>query len=198
MRPSLSQRGTGAPEAPSARYAPRLMRVQTADVAFVRARRRDVHPYLADPAGYGAWWPGVRSRPAFGGEARLELSRRRLAAAQRLRVRVAKDRPGLGVLLSVRGTFAGTAEWYYLDETDGTTVHYLLHAETGGPGARHRVPAHRAAVRAGLHALKDLLESGRPPGAEPDPALLADQAEAIEEFRAGVRAHRRVVREGRE
>lgn len=176
------------PSAPG--YAPRV-RVEVADEVFVRARRRDVHPYARDLTGYGAWWPGTRSRPAPGGGAALELrAPGRLARTQRLRAHIAKERPSLGVLLSVRGPFAGTAEWYYLDEPDGTRVHYLLRAETGDRGARRRVAAHRAAVRAGLHALKDLLESRRPPGAEPDAALLADQADAIAEFQAGVDAHR--------
>lgn len=173
------------------------MRVEVADEAFVRARRRDVHPYLRDLAGYGAWWPGARSRPVPCGGTTLELApRHRRGGSQWLRLHLAKDRPGLGVLMSVRGAFAGSAEWYYLDEPDGTRVHYLLRAETGARGARWRVSAHRAAVRAGLHALKDVLESGREPGAEPDPVLLADQADALREFRAGVEAHRRALREG--
>lgn len=167
------------------------MRVEAADEVFVRARRDDVHPYLVDVAGYGAWWPGARSRPVPAG-ARLWLRPpRRLAAVQALHVQITRERPGLGLDLAVTGVLDGSAEWYYLDEVDGTRVHYLLHAGTRPAGAQRRLADHRGAVRAGLHTLKDLLETGRAPGAEPHAALLADQRDAIARRAASIQAQRR-------
>ncbi|QBI18172.1 hypothetical protein ER308_00345 [Egibacter rhizosphaerae] len=175
-------------------------RIETSDDVFVRARRRDVHPYLLDVAGYGAWWPGCRARPAAGGAQLLlragghprltDPLRWGRARVQRVWLQPTKVRPDLGIDFSVRGDLVGTAEWYYLDEPDGVTVHWLLHAVVrhGSPGRTQ--DAHRAAVRAGLHALKDLLESGRYPGQEPSAALLEDQQDAIAAFEEGVRAHR--------
>jgi hypothetical protein len=169
------------------------MQVETADEIFVRASRRAVHPYLADVAGYGAWWPGVRSRPAAGG-AVLDLRPPRIRdRAYRLRVHVAKDRRALGVLLTVRGQFAGNIEWYYLDEPDGTVVHAMLRATTGDRCAARRVEAHRACVVAGLLALKGLLESGRRTGEEPTEALRGEQERGRAAFRARVEAHRRTM-----
>lgn len=182
--------------------------IHTSDEVFVRARRCDVHPYLADLAGYGAWWPGCRSAPLegatraarvllrAGGAPRADDALRwGRARVQRLRLEVTKERPDLGVDLRVRGDLDGEAEWYYLDEVDGVVVHWLVRAEARR-APRRIADAHRAAVRAGLHALKDVLEAGRAPGEEPSPALLADQQDAIAEFHAGVEAHRQKL-EGR-
>ncbi|HWB71713.1 MAG TPA: hypothetical protein VG452_05805 [Egibacteraceae bacterium] len=154
------------------------MPVQAWDSGFVRARRRDVHPFLRDVAGYERWWPGVATRPD-GDAVALTLRppglRRR---PQRLRARQAAERADRGVNLAYRGDLEGEAEWYYLDEPAGVVVHYLLRAHTRPRGARRRLRDHRAAVRVALDALKDRLEAGRVPGAEPDPRLLADQRRA--------------------
>jgi len=185
------------------------MRIDAWDSVFVRARRRDVHPWLADLGGWQQWWPGLRARPCGDGpwaaaHGRVQSvvlwppGRRR--PPQRYTVRLTEERPGLGVRLRYCGDLDGEAEFYYLDEPSGCVVHYLVRAEAGpeAPAARQvaqpapqaaRVTAdHRAAARAGLNALKDRLEAGREPGAEPVPALLADQRLAIAEYRARVAA----------
>lgn len=180
------------------------MDIEVWDTAFVRARRRDLHPPLRDPAEYGQWWPGTSSAPrpwraapipgrTTGRAAALLLRPPTLAArvtgrVQRLAVTVVKDRPGLGVDLAYRGTLDGTAEWYYLDEVAGVTVHYVVHARVADRGWRGVLADHRAVVRLALDTLKDGLEGVRIPGQEPDPALLADQRVAAAEFEAGVRA----------
>lgn len=180
------------------------MDIEAWDSAFLRARRRDVHPALRDPAGYGHWWPAASSaaRPwravpapgrATGRTAALVLRSPTLAArlagrVQRLAVTVVKDRPGLGLDLAYRGTLTGAAEWYYLDEVAGITVHYVMHARVADRGWRGVLADHRAAVRQALNTLKDRLEGARLPGEEPDPVLLADQRVAAAEFEAGVRA----------
>jgi hypothetical protein len=72
-------------------------------------------------------------------------------------------------------------------------VNYVVRADADGRGRRARRLArdHRAVGRAALDAIKDHFEHGRIVGSEPDPALLADQRQAIAEFQAGVEAHAR-------
>jgi hypothetical protein len=160
------------------------VRVQAWDAVFVRARRIDVHPLVHHIPRQPLWWPGLRVRRDRGG---FHVSHRPpgpLRRRQHLFVRVVRDRPGSrGLHLACSGDFTGTIEWYYLDEADGTVVHHLLEADTADQGWRRRLAAQRASVRAGLHALKDILERGRAPGTEPDPALLAWQQQAAEALR---------------
>lgn len=171
------------------------MEISAWDSAFVRARRRDVHPLLADPAGYGSWWPGARSA-VRGAAVALTLRpptlRGRLGLRdQRLRAVTRKVRPDLGIDLDYTGSLSGTAEWYYLDEPAGVVVSYVLRARVADRGWRAVLGDHRAAVRAALDELKDRLEGARVPGAEPDPRLLVDQRAATAAFRAGVEAWER-------
>lgn len=171
------------------------MELSVWDTVFVRARRRDVHPVLADPLGYGRWWPGARTEAHADGVAltlRPPTLRGRLGGAdQRLVVAVRKDRRDLGVDLGYAGSLAGTAEWYYLDEAAGVLVSYVLRAAVPDRGWRRVLAEHRASVRAGLDELKARLEGARTPGAEPDAGLLADQRAAAAEFAAGVEAWER-------
>ncbi len=161
------------------------MRIHATDEVFVRATRADVHAYLADPGGYGAWWPGARSRGSRAG-AWLELAAALPGRPHRLHLAVTGERRDLGVAFRVRGDVIGKAEWYYLDEPDGARVTWLIDATATTRRVRRWLAAHRAAVRRGQRALKDLLESGRPVGADPDPTLLARQDAAIAQFEAGV------------
>lgn len=164
------------------------MHVESWDSVFVRARRADVHPLVRDVAGYPGWWPGART--SVGGE-RVALALRTPGRARRsehLLVRVTEERPGKGLRLGVDGDLRGELEWYYLDERAGVVVHILAKGSVADRGWQRRLAAHRAAVRLGLHALKDRLEGEREPGAEPDPGLLSDQRAAIAAFRADVEA----------
>lgn len=165
------------------------MRIDAWDSVFVRVRRRDVHPWLADPGAWQQWWPGLQSRPHADGLAVVLRPPGRHRRPQRYTVRLTEERPGLGIRLRYGGDLDGEAEYYYLDEPSGCVVHYLVRAEAGAEVAGLRQAArvtadHRAAARAGLNALKDRLEAGREPGAEPDPALLGDQRLATAEYRA--------------
>jgi hypothetical protein len=154
------------------------------DHAFVRARRRDVHPVLLDVAGYGRWWPGVSCRPLP--DDRIELTIRSSAGLRRRRrlvVKVTKDRPELGVRFVCDGDVQGEGEWFYLDEPNGVIVHAILR---GTASARRRTAPRdlRWAFRDAFFALQDRLEQRRQPGDEPDPALLEDQKKAIRAFQA--------------
>lgn len=160
-----------------------MTRIQAWDSAFVRARRIDVHPLVRDVGGYGRWWPGADSHAAAGGVALTLRPPGRWRRPQRFLVTVARDRPGKGLVLDCTGDLTGTAEWYYLDEPAGVVVHYLLNADVADRGWRRRLGDHRASVRQALHSLKDLLEAGREPGAEPDSDLLAHQRTAMAELR---------------
>lgn len=167
------------------------MHVEAWDTVFVRARRVDVHPLVREPAGYARWWPGVRTE-VRGDSVGLALRPPgRRGHRERLVVRRSEERPAKGVRLAVAGDLHGEVEWYYLDEPTGVTVHHLVKGDVAGRGWRRWLAGHRAAVRVGLHALKDRLEGDREPGAEPDPGLVADQRRALAAFRAEVAAARR-------
>lgn len=176
------------------------MRIQAWDAVFVRARRADVHAVLRDVAGYGHWWPGANARPegegvllTLRGPGRIRVPRPG-SGPQRIIARVVGERSDKGLRLRYSGDLCGEAEWYYLDEPAGAVVNYLVNADVGDRGWRKRLAVHRAAVRAALHELKDRLEGGREPGAEPDPDLLADQRRAVASFRADVEAHEQGAR----
>lgn len=154
-----------------------------------------MHPLVRAVAAHDRWWPGLGvseagdgwltvthapPRPGARGTARrARLPVGPLRRGVVLDLRVTNVRPGdRGLHLACRGAFDGRVEWYYLDEPDGTVVHHVLDATTRPRGAARRLATYRASVRAGLHALKDMLEGQRWPGDEPDPALLAHQREA--------------------
>lgn len=171
------------------------MRIETWDAAFVRARRKDIHPLIALPVErYGVWWPGLGGRVRPDGRVELRLRppgmwRRR----HRVLVTVRKIRLDLGIDFTYDGDLRGEAEFFYVDEPAGVVVNYVVRADVRGRGrlARRLARDHRAVGRAALDALKDHFEHGRIAGSEPDPALLADQRQAIAEFQAGVEAHAR-------
>jgi hypothetical protein len=174
------------------------MHVEAWDTVFVRARRADVHPVLRDLARYASWWPGLDARAVEPSTAtdgpRKDVVRLRHRPPGRRRgrhtvdVTVTRERPDRGLELSCVGDLDGDVEWFYLDEVDGITVHHILRADADDRRAPAVLASHRASVRAALNALKDRLERGRPPGREPDHALVAHQAEVLAAARARGRA----------
>ena len=165
------------------------MHIEAWDTVFVRARRADVHPVLRDLAGYERWWPGLRST-VVGEAVRLRhRPPRLLRGAHTVELQITRERPDRGLRLACRGDLVGEAERFDLDEVDGVTLHHLLRVDAWRrPQAL--LAAHRASVRAALTTLKDRLEQGRLPGAEPEPALVAHQARLIA-------ARRREAEDGR-
>ena len=167
------------------------MRVDVWDTVFIRARRRDVHPFLGGVEAYPTWWPGLIVEPVADGVYRMRHApRTRFASRHEITAHVLKERPDKGMVFSYRGDLSGKAEFFYLDEVDGVAVHYVLAAELDGRGWRGRLGDHRASVRRALNHLKDLLEQGRLPGTEPDPGLLAHQAQAAAELLPSGGTHR--------
>jgi hypothetical protein len=173
----------------------RAVRIDSWDSAFVRARRRDVHPVLADVGGYVEWWPRLRARA---GHERWLLEHRRPGGLRQVRVwlQVTKVRTDLGVDFALTGELVGDAEWYYLDEPTGVVVHHLLRVHAPDRGGQRLVEAYRGSVRAALHELKRRLEGPRVAGDEPDSQLVRDQADAAAEFRRQVEAHKAKVAAG--
>lgn len=174
------------------------MDIEVWDTTFIRARRAEVHPVLADPGTYGGWWPGAVSQ---GTPARARIVLRPptlLGRRQRLVMEVTKNRRDLGVDFLVSGDLDGRGEWFYLDEPSGVVVNYVLRARVPDRRWRATLRDHRAAVRSALEALKDRLEGSRIPGEEPDRRLLEDQQAAMAAFKAGVEAHARKLAAERE
>lgn len=167
-------------------------RVETWDSVFVRARRTEVHGLVGDVSRWGQWWPRALGDGDGAGDAlvlvpptwRARLRRRR----QRVAVEVTKDRPGLGLRFCYRGDLTGECEFFYTDADAGTMVHHIARIDVPRRGWMHHLGDHRAVMRATLDELKDRLEGTRLPGAEPDPALLADQVVARMEYQRGVDA----------
>lgn len=169
----------------------RVVRIDVWDTVFVRARRVDIHPFMADVEGYPRWWPDLRAEAAASALYRVtHQAHDRLGRRHEVTVRVEKVRPDKGIVFAYEGDIAGKAEFFYLDEVDGVAVHYLLGAEVEGRGWRRRLAAHRASVRAALNRLKDICEHPRLPGEEPDPALLAHQERAAADLLPADGRHR--------
>lgn len=131
-------------------------------------------------------------QPSEPGQHRLTLSTGiRPPRHQQLSITVDRVRPrDKGLEFSVTGDIIGTGEWYHLDRPDGVVVHYLLRGTLQRGNPRRWLSAHRASVRRALTGLKDRLEAGRVPGAEPHPLLLAAQAEELRIFAVEVARHR--------
>lgn len=172
------------------------MRIHVWDTGFVRARRADLHPLLAHLPSWPVWWPGLQGgdsdgwlRAVLRPPGRVGDRPSRFSRPQHLTMVKVKDRPDLGITVEVTGDLVGTAEWYYADEPEGTVVHYVAHFDAPDRRWRGLLRGHRASVRGALHALKDRLEGGRPPGAEPDPRLREDQRAAAEAVRREAQAH---------
>lgn len=126
--------------------------VDIIDDTFVAAPPTCLAPYVADPASWRRWWPD-------------------------LRLSVSENRGVAGVRWRVSGALTGTSEIWLEPWADGALVHFYLRADPTGrlpsrPGARRRrlERVRRRRVRSWkreVHALKDTVEAGRPPGVPP-------------------------------
>ena len=121
--------------------------VDLIDETFVVADRAALAARVADRSEWGRWWPG------------LELS-------------VTEDRGLKGVRWAVSGPLEGTSEIWLEPFSDGVILHYYLRADPPGPRTGRAVDRrgerlrrrHALAWKRVVHALKDEMEAGRPPG----------------------------------
>ncbi|HET6729078.1 MAG TPA: polyketide cyclase / dehydrase and lipid transport [Jiangellaceae bacterium] len=132
--------------------------VDLVDETFVVADRTLLARQISDPALWLEWWPD-------------------------LRLSVVTDRGVDGIRWSVSGALSGTAEIWLEPWQDGVIVHWFLRAglpprgSVGSGSLTERECAHlrqryATAFKRRIHALKDDLERGRPPGC---PAGTADR-----------------------
>jgi hypothetical protein len=132
--------------------------VDLVDETFVVADRTLLARQISDPALWLEWWPD-------------------------LRLSVVTDRGVDGIRWSVSGALSGTAEIWLEPWQDGVIVHWFLRAglpPRGSVGSGSLTERERARLRQRyatafkrrIHALKDDLERGRPPGC---PAGTADR-----------------------
>lgn len=138
------------------------MKVNTTDELFIDAPPADVYRALITMGKDVSWWPGARSSSS-GKEITLSAPLGRLARV-RFTATVDGVRPDEGLTWWLtKGELRGRAEWWLEAFKDGTIVHYFLDVEPGEGRRRMtaRVRRHRWAVRRGVNALKDGLESGR-------------------------------------
>ncbi len=83
---------------------------------------------------------------------------------------VFQDRGEAGIRFTVTGDLVGSSEFWVEPWGDGAVVHHYLRADLADPPRSPGRAAVRARTRycvrlkAGLNALKDRLEAGRPPG----------------------------------
>jgi hypothetical protein len=110
------------------------------DETLVVASREQLAQKFADPSLWRAWWPD-------------------------LVLQVTLERGADGIVWSVSGSLAGTAEIWLEPWHDGVIVHWYLRAELREPVDRDHVRRRYAtAFKRHITALKDELESGRPAG----------------------------------
>lgn len=125
------------------------------DQGFVAAPPGRVYPELADPARYPRWWPGVRAERADPGAVGLWIG-----GMGSVEVRAERHRPSTGLFLRLRGSSAGTMEWFLEEFQDGTIVNSLLDVDLPGGAAQaeRRLRRVRVAIRRAMVALKERLE----------------------------------------
>jgi len=126
------------------------MQVAAHDQGFVAAGPSAVYEVLADLEGYPGWWRDARAD----GPLAILLGGRWMLAEP------SSPRPGIGLVLHLRGRFPGTLEWHLQPEDDGTIVNSILNLDPpGGPQrAARRMLRCRGAIRRGLVGLKGALE----------------------------------------
>lgn len=158
------------------------------DDAFVRAPASLVYSLLADPDGYGAWWPGFRlraavpagaswlseardeggprkdglvGRPREPGESRFDFSLAVPGRRGRLKLtaRPYRFRTDKGLYLALNGDLEGTVEWWLEEAHGGTVVHQLSRLDVRRGRATLVAAVYRVAMRRAAGGLKDAAQS---------------------------------------
>ena len=122
------------------------MKVAAIDKGFVRAPSERAYERLRDPAGYPAWWPGMRS----GSDGELWFP---VLGRARCTIEVVKE--GVELIVRIEGKVVrGHLLWYLEPFRDGTIVYGATDVETAGRWSARRVLRHRASMRDALEALR--------------------------------------------
>lgn len=125
--------------------------IQVADQTFVAADAAAVGAAVGDPSQWRRWWPD-------------------------LQLQVIEDRADKGVRWTVGGPLTGTMEIWLEPALDGVLLHYFLHAEPTGAGARQLARLNlaklnhrrRVAGKRMAFEVKHRLERSRPVGVAPN------------------------------
>ncbi|HLW16414.1 MAG TPA: hypothetical protein VKV69_03525 [Actinomycetota bacterium] len=139
------------------------MRTNTTDELFIHASAEAVQRRLLGLSEDAMWWPGARAGGGYGWVT-LDVPVGQRRGRLKLKASIPNSREWEGFTWTLEeGELVGRAEWWLEAFKDGTIVHYYLDVERA-PGARARrlstsVKRHRWAIRRGLNALKDVLES---------------------------------------
>jgi hypothetical protein len=139
------------------------VRAQSTDEIFIRAAPRTIIESLTRLNDEHAWWPGARTRGAYGW-VEVSAPTGRIFSRVRFRASISPVREWEGFTWMLeQGELRGRAEWWIEAFKDGAMVHHYLDCERGDAGRWRRLPTilrrHRWAIRRGLNALKDRLES---------------------------------------
>lgn len=163
------------------------MTLHVDDDGFVRAPAGLVYPVLTAVDAWGTWWPGVTSTPAdgdgrhalrlrrpgplpwtlqdavvdlAGGAPTVGLAARRAALRLDLVATGGAWRHDEGFVLELGGDLVGRAEFWLEAVAGGTVIHHLLWATPAdGIAAVPALTTYRRALRAGLLACKDRVQS---------------------------------------
>jgi len=139
------------------------VRTNTTDELFIHASAEAVQRRLLGLSEDAMWWPGARAGGGYGWVT-LDVPVGQRRGRLKLKASIPNSREWEGFTWTLEeGELVGRAEWWLEAFKDGTIVHYYLDVERA-PGARARrlstsVKRHRWAIRRGLNALKDVLES---------------------------------------
>ncbi len=142
----------GRPDTPAEPPAPA---VSVHDRGWIPGPPEDVYRVIASLATYGSWWPGVRVEEEDTAERWVSLS---FPPLGRLRAFAAGARPGVGVVLQLRGDVDGVLEWFLEQFKDGTLANVFLRLASRPRRWRRREIAYRSTVRNGLVVLRQIFE----------------------------------------
>ena len=124
------------------------------DRGWIPAPPGDVYGVVHSVETYSSWWPSVSAEPPTPGE-HLLLTIPGLGA---LRTAVQGDRPGLGLIIQLRGDVEGVLEWFLEPFKEGAIANVLLRLAERPRRWKRRELTYRSAVRDGLVALRRMFE----------------------------------------
>ncbi|MFP5309362.1 MAG: SRPBCC family protein [Actinomycetes bacterium] len=137
------------------------MQIHIDDDGFVRAPAPDVYRFLTDVARWPAWWPGVRVTPVDAPDETYDLALRAGRRTLRVRAVCGEWRLDTGFRMTLTGDVAGVAEFWLERGWGGTVVHHVVVGESSARRPRAVLAGYRRALRRGLWAAKDHLQSAQ-------------------------------------